>query len=296
MARKCDYGYNGTMTLKEREELLHHARNIRRMILEMTTEAGSGHVGGSLSVADILTILFFRVMRHRPDDPSWEERDRFILSAGHLCPAYYATLAETGYIPKSELATLRKINSRLQGHPSRNDLPIVETSTGSLGQGISVALGMALALKLDKSKSKVYCITSDGEQEEGSTWETAMAASHYRADNLIQIIDRNNLQTDGSTETVIGLSPLRDKYQSFGWSVIETNGHNFPELLTAFDQAFEVANKPVVIIAHTTMGKGISSIENDYSWHSKVFKPAQVDNALEEINKSYERELKGNDV
>lgn len=274
---------------------MRHAYNIRRAIIEMTTEVGSGHVGGSLSVTDILTFLFFRVLQFKKDQPDWPQRDRFILSAGHLCPTYYATLAEADIIPKDELDSLRQIESRLQGHPSRADLPLIETSTGSLGQGLSVGLGIALALRLDKSKSKVYCISSDGEQEEGSVWEAAMAASHYKANNLIQIIDRNNLQIDGATESVIGLAPLKEKYQSFGWRVVEGDGHDFQELERAFNETQD-NSKPVVIIAHTTMGKGIPSIENDYRWHGKVFKPSELKEALGELDKSYERTLRGSNV
>lgn len=275
------------MTQRERESLLRHAYNIRRAIIEMTTEAGSGHVGGSLSVTDIITILFFKILKYRPSEPEWKERDRFILSAGHLCPALYCALKVAGFLKENELSTFRQINSRLQGHPSLTDLPIVETSSGSLGQGLSVALGKALSLKLNNIKSNVYCLMSDGEQEEGSTWEAAMAASHYRADNLIGIIDRNKCQIDGSTENVIGLAPLGKKYRAFGWQVLEADGHDFVDLNKVLTEAVHGQGQPTIIIAHTTMGKGIPSIENNCSWHGKVFPPSKTDSAKEEIEKSF---------
>jgi len=265
------------------KKLAHHAYEIRKAILEMTTIAGSGHLGGSLSSVDILTTLFFYVLNYSENPLQTIDNDRFILSCGHICPALYATLAETGYLKKEELLTLRQLNSRLQGHPSHTDLPIVETSSGSLGQGLSVALGKALALRLKREKGRVYCFMSDGEQEEGSVWEAAMAASHYCANNLIAIVDRNNLQISGATENVIGLAPLGEKYRAFGWRVIEADGHNFASLINAFKEAREVKQRPSVIIAKTVLGKGVKSIENNYRWHGKVFSGQELKEALSDL-------------
>jgi transketolase len=265
------------------EKLAFYARQIRKSTLEMTTVAGSGHVGGSLSVVDILTVLFFRILKHNSKEPLSLGRDRFILSSGHVCPAYYATLAHAGYIEKQELLSLRQLNSRLQGHPSHVDLPIIETASGSLGQGLSIALGKTLALRLRRQKSKVYCLMSDGEQEEGSVWETAMAASHYCASNLIAIVDRNSLQISGSTENIVGLAPLGQKYRSFGWQVIEADGHNFSSLIDAFEQAHLSKRQPSVIIAKTVMGKGVRSIENNYRWHGKVLNERELNKARNDL-------------
>lgn len=277
------------MTDKEVAELQKRAHSIRRSVIEMTTAAGSGHVGGSLSVTDIITILFFKIMEYNPSDLT-KSRDRFVLSAGHVCPALYATFAEKSYIKKEELLELRKLDSPLQGHPSHIDLPIIETSSGSLGQGLSIALGKALSIKMDGAGGRVYCVMSDGEQEEGSTWEAAMAASHYKTGNLVGIIDRNNMQIGGSTENIISLAPLQKKYESFGWRVVETDGHNFSQLQKAFYETHDFT-KPTIIIAHTTMGKGIPSIENDFRWHGKVFTKKESRKALEELDLFYEREI-----
>ena len=251
--------------------LQEHVCSIRISVIRSLAEAGSGHLGGSMSSADILTCLYFSVLRHNPSNPSWPDRDRFILSIGHIAPVFYATLAEAGYFPKEELMTLRKTGSRLQGHPGRDHhLPGIELSAGSLGQGLSVATGMAIAAKIDRREHRIYCLNGDGELQEGSIWEAAMSASHYKLDNLVAIIDRNGLQIDGSTERVMALDPLKEKWESFGWNALECNGHEFSELLAAFSQARETKEKPSVIIARTIMGKGIKSIEGDFRWHGKV--------------------------
>jgi transketolase len=247
------------------------ATGIRQSVVNSLAEAGSGHLGGSLGLADIFTALYFSCLTHDPGNPSWPARDRVILSIGHVAPVLYATLAHTGYFPVEELKTLRKLGSRLQGHPGRDHgLPGIELSAGSLGQGLSVAVGMALAAKMDQKEHRVYSIHGDGELQEGSIWEAAMAASHHKLDNLIAIIDRNGLQIDGRTEDVMKLEPLAGKWQSFGWQVIECDGHNFEQLLNALASARAVHGKPSVIIAKTIMGKGIRSIEGDYHWHGKV--------------------------
>ena len=247
----------------------------------MTSNAGYGHIGGSLSVADIMAILFGKIMNFRASQPQWERRDRLILSAGHICPSLYSAYAHSGFIPLSELKTYAQPISRLQGHPDKSMLPILETSSGSLGQGLSIATGLALALKLKSISSKVYCIQSDAEQEEGSVWEAAMIANHYKLNNLISIIDRNRLQVDGTTENVAGLAPLRPKYEAFGWHVIEADGHNYNDLIDAFANVND--RKPNIIIAHTILGKGIKQIENNRQWHSKVLPKQMVEKYINQI-------------
>lgn len=246
------------------------ALNIRKSIIKSLTEAKSGHLGGSLGLADVFTVLYFYVLNHDPYNPNSPDRDRLVLSVGHLAPALYATLAEAGYFPIDELATLRKLESRLQGHPGKeHGLPGIELSSGSLGQGLSVAVGMAIADKMDKKKRKVYCLLGDGELQEGSNWEAAMSANHHKLNNLCAIIDRNRVQIDGKTEDVMKLEPLADKWKAFGWNVLQCDGNNIEELIHAFNLAKEI-NKPCVIIAETIMGKGIKSIEGDYRWHGKA--------------------------
>lgn len=247
------------------------ACDIRMDIIRMLTEAGSGHLGGSLGLTDIFTYLYSVALNHKPKDPNWADRDKVILSIGHVAPVLYATLANTGYFDRKELLELRKFQSRLQGHPSLDShLPGIETSSGSLGQGLGIAVGMALADKLDHINRKIYCIMGDGEIQEGSVWEAAMSTSHHNLHNIIAIIDRNDCQIDGTTEDVMSLEPLQKKWEAFGWNTIECDGHNFDDIEKAFNRALEKTNKPSVIIAHTTMGKGISEIENDYRWHGKV--------------------------
>lgn len=248
------------------------AEQIRISIIEMLADAGSGHTAGPLGTADIFTALFFHSLKHKPNEASWSGRDRFILSNGHICPVYYATLAHAGYFPISELATLRKFGSRLQGHPHRDFLPCIENSSGPLGSGISQAAGMALANRIDNgvmSDSYFYCMTGDGELNEGNNWEAIMLAGKEKLRNLIVIVDRNNIQIDGYTENVMPLESLSAKWESFNWHVQEIDGHNIAEIISAIDRAKSVFEKPSVIIAHTIPGKGVAEIERDYTWHGK---------------------------
>lgn len=258
------------------------ATEIRRSVISSLTEAGSGHLGGSLGLADIFTALFFSVLNHDPLNPTWPARDCVILSIGHVAPVLYATLAHAGYFPAGELKTLRKLGSRLQGHPGRDHgLPGLELSAGSLGQGLSVAAGMAIAAKMDGRTHRIFCILGDGELQEGSVWEAAMASSHHKLDNLIAIVDRNGVQIDGKTEEVMKLEPLSGKWAAFGWYVIECDGNNMEQLLDAFAAAGNAGGKPAVIIAKTLMGKGIRSIEGDHRWHGKVPDAQQAAGFLE---------------
>ena len=265
------------------KKLVEKAREFRRDILMMTTNAGSGHPGGSLSSIDIITALYLHHMRHDPKNPEWEDRDRFILSKGHVCPALYAVLADTGYFPKKELLTLRKLDSILQGHPDMNKTPGVEMSTGSLGQGLSVACGMALAGKMDNGSYRVYVVLGDGETDEGNVWEAAMAAAKYKLDNLTAILDRNRLQLDGATEEICPLDPLPDKWRAFGWNVMEIDGHNMREILDSLDEAEKVKGKPTIIIAHTIKGKGVSFMEGENKYHGKALSKDELERALEEL-------------
>ncbi|MGB9773190.1 MAG: transketolase [Bacteroidota bacterium] len=267
-------------------QLREMAKEIRRDIIRMLVEAKSGHSGGPLGAADIFTVLYFGgVLRYRPDDPWWQDRDRLVLSAGHMCPVLYATLAEAGFFPKEELMTLRKLGSRLQGHPGRDKgLPGIETSSGSLGQGLSIAVGMALGGKyLSKANWRVYSFNGDGELQEGSIWEAIMAAGHYKLDNLTMIVDRNYCQIDGVTEQVMGIDPLDEKLRAFRWHVVNANGHDMESLLAAFAEARETKGKPTAIIARTIMGKGVSFMENDCSWHGKPPTKEQGERALAEL-------------
>lgn len=251
------------------EEIILRARNIRKNIILSLTAAGSGHAGGSLGLADVFAVLYFSVMNHDPQNPQLSERDKLILSIGHVAPVHYAALAEAGYFPESELLTLRKMGSRLQGHPSFSvGLPGIETASGSLGQGLSIAVGMALADRLDKVNRNIYCICGDGELQEGQIWEAAMSASHHNLNCITLIVDKNNVQIDGRTSDVMNIDPLKEKFEAFGWNVLECDGNDIMELIPAFDN--RVDNKPNVIIAKTIMGKGIPEIEGDYSWHGKA--------------------------
>jgi transketolase len=259
------------------------ARRLRRHIVSMIGRAGSGHPGGSLSAVEILSTLYFRVLRHNPRQPDWPDRDRFILSKGHAAPVLYATLAECGYFPVEELSTLRQLDSRLQGHTDRTLTPGVEMSAGSLGQGLSFALGVALAGRLNSRPYRVYALLGDGECDEGQVWEAAMASAHFKADNLVAIVDRNELQIDGWTCDVMELEPFNKKWQSFGWHVIEVDGHDFSRLIEAFGHARRTKGKPTVIIAHTTKGKGVSFMENNPDFHGKAPSPEQVEQALKEL-------------
>ena len=262
------------------------AKEIRRSIILMLVEARSGHAAGALGMADIFTALYFGLLNQDVKKPDWSDRDRVILSNGHICPVLYATLAEAGYFDKKELSTLRKYGSRLQGHPHREFLPLMETSSGPLGEGLAQAVGMALADRLDNSKTSqkfFYCLMSDGELQEGSTWEAVMLAGKEKPHNLIAIIDRNNIQIDGQTEDVMPIEPLADKWRAFGWQVIEIDGHSFPEIFDAVGMAKSVFNRPSVIIAHTTPGKGVPEFENKFEWHGKPPTKEEGAQALEEI-------------
>ncbi|MGB4123571.1 MAG: transketolase [Bacteroidales bacterium] len=257
-------------------ELEIKARELRVDVIRSLTSAGSGHLGGSLGLADVFAVLYFHELKHNPAEPLWSERDRLVLSIGHVAPILYAALANSGYFDREELLTLRKLGSRLQGHPGRDHgLPGIELSAGSLGQGLSVAVGMALADKMDKNRRRVYVVLGDGELQEGSVWEAAMSASHYNLDNLIALVDRNRVQIDGRVKNVMEIEPLADKWKAFGWYVIECDGNSIDELIHAFEKARSIVEKPVVILANTLMGKGIPEIENDYRWHGKV--PTQAE-------------------
>jgi transketolase len=249
----------------------------------MIAKAGSGHPGGSLSAVEILTVLFFKVMRHDPANPQWAERDRFVLSKGHAAPTLYAALAESGYFPVAELDTLRKLGSRLQGHTDRTATPGVEMSAGSLGQGLSFAIGMALAARLDSKSYRVYVLLGDGECDEGQVWEAAMSAAHFKVDNLTAIVDHNKIQLDGWNREIMNLEPLGEKWRSFGWHVIEVDGHSFDQLLAALDEAILVKGKPTVIIAHTIKGKGVSFMENNVEFHGRAPTPEETQRALREL-------------
>lgn len=253
------------------EILQQKAFDIRRDVLLSLAEAGSGHTGGSMGMADVFTVLYFHQMKYRPLEPKWPGRDRLILSIGHIAPVLYATLAHAGFFPGEELATLRKLGSRLQGHPGRDHgLPGLELSAGSLGQGLSVGVGMALAARMKQTEHKVVVICGDGELQEGSIWEAAMSAAHYRLDNLIVVADRNGLQIDGKTSDVMNPEPLKAKWESFGWRVLETNGNSIPDLLGAFENLWVPNGKPSCLLAQTTMGKGVPAIEGDHRWHGKA--------------------------
>jgi transketolase len=259
------------------------AKRLRRHIITMIGKAGSGHPGGSLSAVEILTTLYFKVLRHRPQDPRWPERDRFILSKGHAAPVLYATLAECGYFPVEELATLRQIDSRLQGHTDMTRTPGVEMSAGTLGQGLSFAIGVALAGRLNAKDYRTHVLLGDGECDAGQVWEAAMAAAHFKVDNLVAIVDKNGQQLDGWTRDIMNLDPLPAKWQAFGWQVIEVDGHSLPQLLQAFDQAKKIKRQPTVIIARTVKGKGVSFMENNNDFHGKAPNAEEVKLALKEL-------------
>ena len=264
------------------KELQEKAKIIRRLIIQMLFEAGSGHPGGSLSSADLITALFFEVLRHNPKDPSWPDRDRFHLSKGHCCPLWYAQLAESGYFDKDKLLTLRKFGSMLQGHPDSRT-PGVSVASGSLGQGLSIALGMSLAAKVDKKSYRVYVLLGDGEIQEGNIWEAAMAAAHYKCDNLCAVLDYNGFQIDGKVKDIMNLEPLVAKWQAFGWHTIEIDGHNMKEILAAYDQANDTKGKPAIIIAHTIKGKGVSFMENVVDFHGRAPTKEETEKALKEL-------------
>jgi len=264
-------------------ELKKMAKQLRRHVITMIATAGSGHPGGSLSAADIVTALYFKVMRHDPQNTQWPDRDRFILSKGHAAPILYAALAECGYFPVEELSTLRKLGSRLQGHTDRTLTPGVEMSAGSLGQGLSFGIGIALAARLDKRDYHVYVLLGDGECEEGQIWEAAMSAPHFRIDNLTAIVDNNGIQLDGRCCDIMGLESLADKWRAFNWHVIEIDGHDMSQILQALEEAGKTKVRPTVIIAHTVKGKGVSFMENNVDFHGKAPSAQEAEIALKEL-------------
>lgn len=259
------------------------ANDIRQDLLKALAEAGSGHSAGPLGMADIFTALFFNMAKFDPAQPEWPERDRILLSNGHICPVLYATMAHAGFFPVEELQTLRKLGTRLQGHPHRGTLPGLETTSGPLGSGTSQAAGMALAFKMDKTNQRVWCLTSDGEQQEGNTWEGVMFAAAKRLDNLTVIMDRNYIQIDGNTEDIMPLDPLADKYRSFNWHVLEVDGHNMEAVLDAMKQSTHMHDRPTLILADVVPGKGVSFMENDYVWHGKPPTKDELAKALAEL-------------
>ena len=271
-----------------RSQLSETARKLRVKVIKMLSRAGCGHPGGSLGMADIFTALYFGgFLKHDPKNPGWEDRDRLVLSNGHICPILYAALSERGYFPDEWLDDLRQVGARLQGHPAMHKTPGVELSTGSLGHGVCGALGMALTLRLDGKESRVWALMGDGELQEGLPWEAFMAAAHYRASNLTVVVDVNDAQIDGRTRDVMGLEPLADKFRAFGFEVIELDGHSYDEIFAGFNTAIAVSDKPTCILARTTMGKGVSYMEAEgYKWHGKTPGPEQTEQALAELGAS----------
>jgi len=260
------------------------AFEIRQSILKSISHAGSGHLGGSLGLSDIFTALYFNILNHNPKDPNWIKRDRLILSIGHVAPVLYASLAHAGYFPISELNQLRKLGSPLQGHPSiEHNLPGIELAAGSLGQGLSVSVGLALSAKIDTEDFFTFCILGDGELQEGSVWEAAMSASHHKLDNLIAIVDRNFVQIDGKTSSVMEIEPLKQKWDAFAWDVFECDGNNIEQFISTVNLAKNKNNKPKVIIANTKMGKGLTEIENDYRWHGKAPNQEELERFLNQL-------------
>lgn len=259
------------------------ARDLRCLVVQMVYRAGSGHIGGSLSAADVVTALYFSVLRVDPMRPDWPDRDRFVLSKGHACPIVYAALAQRGFFPEDELWTLRQVGSRLQGHPDSLRTPGLDATTGSLGQGISVACGMALAAKLEAESYRVYAMIGCGESQEGQVWEAAMSAAHYRLDNLTVILDYNGRQIDGTNEEVMTIAPLADKWRAFGWRVLEIDGHRMAEILDALSLSHDTKGRPTVIIARTIKGKGVSYMENAADWHSGAPSESEYEQAMAEL-------------
>ncbi|MEK7595633.1 MAG: transketolase [Patescibacteria group bacterium] len=260
------------------------ADEIRQSVIKMLVEAKSGHVAGPLDMADVFTALYFHILNIDPENPLKADRDRVMLSNGHICPVWYATLAHRGFLPLSELSTLRKLGTRLQGHPHIYEPPGIDASAGPLGQGLSQAIGMALAYRMDGlNHARIYCLGSDAEIQEGQIWEAAMFAGNKRLNNLTWIIDRNNIQIDGFTENIMPIEPLRDKLEAFNWYVLEIDGHNFDEIIASCNHAKAIYERPTVIIAHTIAGKGVDFMEYKFEWHSKTFKPGEAEKALDEL-------------
>ncbi|PIR41130.1 MAG: transketolase [Candidatus Yanofskybacteria bacterium CG10_big_fil_rev_8_21_14_0_10_46_23] len=265
------------------KELEIKANQIRQSLIESLVSAGSGHTAGPLGMADIFTAFYFHILHHDPKRPDWDERDRLILSNGHIVPIRYATMAHAGYFPIEELKTLRKFGSRLQGHPERERMPALETTSGPLGSGLSQAAGIAYGARIDKKAFRTYCFMSDGEHDAGNLWEAAMFAGKYKLSNLTGIVDRNNIQIDGMTEDIMPLEPLREKYEAFGWHVMDIDGHNMEAIVDAVQEAKAIFEKPTLILAHTIPGKGIEKIEFDFSWHGKPPKPEEGEQFLNEL-------------
>ena len=265
------------------EHLKEVTRRLRRHIVTMIGKAGSGHPGGSLSAVEIATALFWKIMSHKPSDPHWKDRDRFILSKGHAAPLLYSVLAECGYFPVSELSTLRLLDSRLQGHADRTATPGVEMSSGSLGQGLSFAVGVALAGRLNSQDYRVYALLSDGECDEGQIWEAAMSAAQFKLDNLTAIVDNNGIQLSGFNKDIMGIEPFTDKWAAFGWKVFDVNGHDLAQVIDALEKAKQVKGQPAVIIARTVKGKGVSFMENNVDFHGKAPSAEQLETALKEL-------------
>ncbi len=265
------------------ENLEKHANDIRKDIIKMLVAAGSGHSAGPLGMTDVFTALYFNIMHHDPTNPDWEDRDRLILSCGHICPVRYATMAHAGYFSISELKTLRKLGSRLQGHPERKKLPGSETTSGPLGSGLAQASGIAYASRMDGKRFRVFCICSDGEHDEGNHWEAVMFAGNYKLSNLTVFVDRNNIQIDGHTEDVAPLEPMEEKYKAFKWHVLHIDGHNMQEIIDSVNHARAVYERPTVIIAHTIPGKGVSFMENRFEWHGKPPNAEEAKKALHEL-------------
>ncbi|MFH1788022.1 MAG: transketolase [Candidatus Altiarchaeota archaeon] len=272
------------MSELEAVDLKKKAKKVRRHIIDMTCAACSGHPGGSMSILDTLVVLYFKHMRHKSDDPEWEDRDRLVLCKGHAAPALYSVLAEAGYFPVEELLTLRKLEGRLEGHPCRRHVPGVDASTGSLGQGLSLACGMAASARISGKKHRVFAILGDGEVQEGQVWEAAMAASHYKLDNIVAVLDRNHLQIDGTTEDVMDVEPLADKWRAFGWEVLSCNGHDHDAIAKALSEADKVVGKPAIIIAETVKGKGVSFMEGVKEYHGRALRPDELERALKELD------------
>jgi transketolase len=272
-------------------ELREHANDVRQGIIRSLVAAGSGHSGGSLDMADVFTAMYFELLRHDPKRPDWPVRDRLLLSCGHIAPVRYSAMAYAGYFPVEELLTLRHFGTRLQGHPERVSLPGLETTSGPLGEGLAQGTGMALAAKMDRADWRVYVVTSDGEHQCGLHWEAMMTAAKFELDNLTCIVDRNLIQIDGSTEDVMPLEPLADKYRAFNWEVFECDGNDIGAFIDTVQRAKQVTGKPQVVIAHTVLGKGVSYMEGDYLWHGKPPKPDEAEKALRELQAA--RELIG---
>ena len=269
----------------EVQELPKKAKDIRKSIINMLTKAGSGHSAGSLGMTDVFAAMYFNVLNHDPKKPDWEDRDRLFLSCGHITPARYATMAHAGYFPKTKLKTLRKLESALQGHPERVRMPALESTSGPLGSGLAQAAGYAYASRMDGARFRVYCITSDGEHDEGNHWEAVNFAGNYSLSNLTVFVDRNNIQIDGHTEDVMKKEPIDERYLAFGWHVLHIDGHNFEEIIESVNHARAVYERPTVIICHTIPGKGVSFMENKYEWHGKAPSEDEAALALEELRK-----------